>query len=69
MNNFLRLLRDPNPVDGGGIPTAPTDVPKTKEGWEKLAKDDPGKFAELTQVRMDTIFRQNKEYQEKFAEM
>ena len=46
-----------------------TEVPKTKEEWTKLAKDDPGKFAELTQVRMDTIFRQNKEYQEKLTEM
>ena len=46
-----------------------TEVPKTKEEWAKLSKDDPGKFAELTQVRMDTIFRQNKEYQEKLTEM
>ena len=46
-----------------------TDVPKTKEEWTKLAQDDPGKFAELTQTRMDTIFRQNKEYQEKLTEV
>ena len=45
------------------------EVPKTKEEWANLAKTDPGKFAELTQTRMDTIFRQNKEYQEKLAEL
>lgn len=55
----------PEPV----VTSTATDVPKTKEEWSKLAKDDPGKFAELTQTRMDTIFRQNKEYQEKLAEV
>ena len=50
-------------------PTEPVtpEVPKTKEEWSNLAKSDPGKFAELTQARMDTIFRQNKEFQEKLT--
>lgn len=41
------------------------EVPKNKEEWSNLAKNDPGRFAELTQTRMDTIFRQNKEHEEK----
>ena len=44
-----------------------SDIPKTKEEWSNLAKTDPGKFAELTQTRMDTIFRQSKEAQEKLV--
>ena len=51
------------------IPVSTPEIPKTKEEWANLAKDDPGKFAELTQTRMDTIFRQNKEYQEKLTEI
>ena len=56
------------PVEPIVTPQA-TEVPKTKEEWATLAKTDPGKFAELTQTRMDTIFRQNKEYQEKLTEI
>src|SRR5689334_6436312 len=42
-------------------------IPKNKQEWAELAKNDPGKFAELTQSRMDTFFRQNKEFQEKLS--
>lgn len=51
-------------------PVAPVvnETSKTKEEWGNLAKTDPGKFAELTQTRMDTIFRQNKEFQEKLTQ-
>lgn len=43
------------------------EVPKSKEEWGKLAKEDPVKFAELTQSRMDKIFRENRELQERLA--
>ena len=56
------------PVEPVVTPQA-TEIPKTKEEWSNLAKTDPGKFAELTQSRMDTIFRQNKEYKEKMTEI
>jgi hypothetical protein len=55
------MPEDIKPVE----PQVTPEIPKNKEEWAKLAKDDPGKFAELTQTRMDTFFRQNKEFQEK----
>lgn len=40
-------------------------VPKTKEDWDKLKETDIQKWAELTQNNMNTVFRQNKELQDK----
>lgn len=73
MQGWLRILMDPNPEgNAGGTPPAnvkPSDqnVPKSKEEWTKLSQEDPVRFTELTQQRMDTVFRQNKELQEKMA--
>lgn len=72
---MIKIYRDPDPKDqAGGQPVNPAvvevkvEAPKGKEGWAELAKTDPVKFAELTQARMDTIFRQNQETKEKLAQ-
>lgn len=50
------------------IETTEVDVSKyTKSDWANLAKTDPGKFAELTQARMDMIFRESRETKEKLS--
>ena len=50
-------------------PAAPDYSKYTKEQWGELAKTDPGTFAEQTQTRFDTMFRQGRESQEKLAAM
>jgi hypothetical protein len=41
------------------------NMPKNKEEWTQLKEADPVKFADLTQVNVDRLFRENKEYKEK----
>jgi hypothetical protein len=41
------------------------EIPKTKEEWLKLSRDDTEKYLTLTQERMDMTIRQNRELQEK----
>ena len=44
----------------------PENLPKTKEEWGELAKVDPAKFAELSQPRIDQLFRESREWKEKY---
>lgn len=48
-------------------PVAVVEIPKTKEDWGKLAKEDPVKFAELTQPRMDAAIREAREAKERLV--
>lgn len=73
MNDFIRILRDPDPNAGGGgagagtqDPPAPAnDIPKTKEEWDKLAETNPKRWIELTQPRMDQAVRESREWKQK----
>lgn len=91
MNNFMRILRDPNPDLSGGAatepeanepdgllpkdvlpaapaPTAEPQMPRDKEGWEKLAADNPAQWIKWTQPRMDQAVREAREAKEKLAQ-
>lgn len=46
-------------------PPVVAEIPTTKEGWNNLANTDPKKFAELTQTRMDKVYREAKEAKER----
>lgn len=48
-------------------PVVTTELPKTKDDWAKLAKDDPQKWMDLTQQRMDTVVRESRETKEKLT--
>ena len=43
----------------------PQTIPKNKEEWDKLAKEDQGRWISLTQMRMDQAIRQQREIQTK----
>lgn len=43
------------------------DLPKTKDDWQKLAKEDPQRWQDLTQQRMDTVIRESREAKEKLS--
>lgn len=47
----------------------PENLPKSKTEWDALKSKDPAKWGELTQVNIDRLFRQNKEYEEKLREL
>ena len=51
------------------VPLVPksSEIPKDKSGWDKLRTDDPQRWGDLTQERMDQTFRQSRETQEKLA--
>lgn len=50
------------------IVTSPTtELPKTKDDWARLAKDDPQKWMDLTQSRMDQVVRESRETKEKLT--
>ncbi len=75
MNDFIRILRDPDPnAGGGGAAGAGTqvspanDIPKTKEEWDKLAETDPKRWISLTQPRMDQAIRESREWKQKAAD-
>ena len=66
VNNDLKNSLNAEPV-APVIPVAPVvnEVPKTKEQWDKLKTESPDRWATLTQERMDTTIRQNREQAEK----
>ena len=41
--------------------------PKTKEDWQKLSKEDPDTWRDLTQSRMDQVIRESREVKEKLT--
>lgn len=49
------------------VPVATPELPKTKDDWAKLAKEDPQKWMDLTQQRMDTVIRESREAKEKLT--
>src|SRR3990167_8172349 len=62
----------PEPIDGEippvkqeATPSQDKPIPKTKEDWDNLAKEEPQRWISLTQARMDQTIRQNREFQEK----
>ena len=67
--NWLKLYRDPNLIEPVKVDPSSVqqEIPKTKEDWEKLAKDNPTKWAELTQPRMDAAIREARETKERLA--
>ena len=72
MNEFIRILRDPNPEPpAGGPPANPPApvavIPKTKEEWDSLRTSDPGRWIDLTQPRMDQAIRETREAKEQKA--
>lgn len=75
MNNYIRILRDPNPEPvAGAAPAAPVVppvpapvIPKTKEDWDKLRESDPKAWIDLTQPRMDQAIREAREAKEQKA--
>jgi hypothetical protein len=67
---------DPEPqLPPGEVPPEPKEetkpaaqsIPKTKEDWERLSKEDPQRWISLTQTRMDQTIRQSREVNEKLA--
>lgn len=46
-------------------PATPPAIPKSKDEWDKLAQEDPQRWINLTQSRMDQVVRQSREAQEK----
>ena len=74
MLKLNRVMRDPNPTENGEVtpPVTPPvqtpaqpPLPKTKDDWDKLSKEDPQRWISLTQARMDQVIRQGRETQEK----
>src|SRR3990167_710527 len=74
MLKLNRVMRDPNPTESGEVtpPVTPPvqapaqpPLPKTKDDWDKLSKEDPQRWISLTQARMDQVIRQGRETQEK----
>lgn len=71
----MKFLRDPNPdlSQGGGaippivapVPPVEPQVPKDKEGWEKLSQENPQQWIKWTQPRMDQAVREARENKEK----
>ena len=43
------------------------EVPRTKEDWQKLAKENPVRFTELSQPRIDELTRKEREANEKLT--
>ena len=50
------------PAPGGQPATPPPlNIPKTKEDWDRLARENPSRWIELTQPRMDQAIREGRE--------
>ena len=49
-------------------PPVTDSIPKTKEDWDRLAQDNPGKWRDLTQTRMDQVVRQSREAAERLRQ-
>jgi len=49
-------------------PPIQEQIPKNKEEWDNLAKENPQRWINLTQSRMDQVVRQGREAQEKLAQ-
>lgn len=70
MNKLFKIYRDPTPVEQVSPIVTPVvtpvvdTVPKTKEDWQKLATDNPTRWIELTQPRMDQAVREKRELAE-----
>lgn len=74
----MKLYYDPNALPGTTNTVTPTvvvtpqpvvntvveTVPKTKEEWQNLAKDNPTRWMELTQQNMDRVVRESRETKE-----
>lgn len=43
------------------------EIPKTKNDWDKLSKEDPSRWMSLTQDRMDQTIREARELKEKLT--
>ena len=52
------------PDEPKGSEFSKENLPKTKDDWNALKEADLGKWGELTQANIDTLYRQNKELAE-----
>lgn len=71
----MKIFRFPDPAGdagGGSTPSAPvystSNLPKSKEEWDGLAKTDKDTWISLTQARMDQTVRENRELKERHAQ-
>lgn len=76
MKWFMRLNRDPKPGDdGGGAGDPPPEpkvfsqenLPQSGKEWEELRNADPILYGDLTKKNYDSLYRQNKEKDEKLT--
>lgn len=67
---LMKIYYDPEapagqaPVEPVVVTPAADETPKNKEGWERLAKENPSRWIELTQPRMDQAVRESRETKE-----
>lgn len=65
----MKIYYDPSPTDPVAQPVPIVEpvvetVPKSKEEWQTLAKDNPQRWIELTQANMDRLTRESRETKE-----
>lgn len=72
---MIKIYREPDPADQptGGEPVVEVkfsteNPPKTKEDWNKLAKDDPSTWINLTQANTDRLYREKRELEQRFTQ-
>lgn len=68
---MIKIYRDPAAIEPVAQPVVTPvvtpiveTVPKTKEEWQALAKDNPTRWMDLTQQNMDRVVRESRETKE-----